>query len=232
MRILIIEDNDRDLKNLIKNIDLFFKYRSCTYEIEVYQNNQNLLESLKSYDLIFLDVELGDENGIEVAMKIREVNQDIRIIITSNHIKYSIEGYKVQANRYFVKPIKQDDFDIELNNVLSRYLQDFKGFIDERISKQKIYYNTILYIEIVGRKTQINFLNGDVLISPYSIKKWLNDLHNLPFVQIHKSFIINLNHTRSFMNKEVFMVHGDPLPLSRHYKSEFVKAYMCNLHSR
>lgn len=199
MRILIIEDNDRDLKSLIKNIDLFFECRSCTYEIEVYQDNKNLLETLNSYDLVFLDVELGDENGIEVALKIREVNQDIRIIITSNHTKYSIEGYKVQANRYFVKPIKQNDFNIELENVLSRYLQNFKGFIDERISKQKIYYNTILYIVIIGRKTQINFLNGEVLITPYSIKKWLYDLHNLPFVQIHKSFIINLNYTSSFI---------------------------------
>lgn len=77
------------------------------------------------YDLIFLDIELGDYNGIEIASKIRTYNRSSIIIITSSFKKYLIDGYKIEAKRYLIKPIINDNLNMYINDHLRMYTSDY-----------------------------------------------------------------------------------------------------------
>lgn len=232
MEIIIYEDNLEDQELLSKFIKAFFYKKDVKYNIHLCKNSKDLLKNISSYDLCFLDMELDYEtkNGIDIGLEIRCVCADIRIIIVSNYKKYLIDGYKVQADRYFIKPLNQNEFNIELEIILKNYLENYLGIFDIKISKEKIYFNDILYIEFFDRKTVLNLTNGKKIPTSYALKEWAVLVENLSFSQPHKSFLVNLKHVTTFDNTIIIMINNDHIPLSRHYKKKFVEKYLLALH--
>lgn len=232
MEILIYEDNLEDEKILIEFINSYFHNRNITYNIYVCKNSKELLQNISHYDICFLDIELDHEkeNGIDIGLEIRSMNKDIRIIIVSNYAKYLIDGYKVQADRYFIKPLNKNEFNIELDIVLKNLFENHLCIIDTKISSEKIYYNDILYIEFIDRKTVLNLINGNKISTPQSLKEWNDLVKHLSFSQPHKSFLVNFKHISAFDNKNIIMSNDDYIPLSRHFKKEFEDKYILSLH--
>ena len=93
------------------------------------------MDYLIKYDIIFLDIELEDKNGIEIGHEIRKKYPDLIIIIISRHPQYLIEGYRIDAKRYLLKPIDKKLFDIEMESILksSSFKQHF-GFYNKKYS--------------------------------------------------------------------------------------------------
>ena len=89
IKILICEDIERDRLHLHKLLNSFLQSNNILYEIDYLENFDVGSNLFLEYDLIFLDIELGDYNGIEIASKIRTYNRSSIIIITSSFKKYS-----------------------------------------------------------------------------------------------------------------------------------------------
>lgn len=233
MKILIYDDNKNDVccvKNLIDN---YFSNKTIDYEIIECDNTLFLLEHITKYDLIFLDVEINEENGINIGKEIRKRNSDARIFIISNYSKYLIDGYKIQADRYFLKPMKQDEFNIEFENVIDRYLREYDGILDEKIYKKKIYFKDIVYVEFIERKTKIHLLNSKEIITPYTLKYWEDIFKEEYFFAMpHRSFIVNLQYISGFSKSDIMLMTAETIPLTRHYKQSFNNAYLNFLQRR
>lgn len=230
MKILIYDDNKNDVENLINCIQSFLHLKKISAEIYVCKNTTQLLEKAELSDLVFLDIEIGNENGIEIGLKLKQLINKPRIIITSLFSKYLIDGYKIHADRYFIKPIKQEEFNLEMENIIQNYFEQHIGITDLNICKEKILLKDIVYVEFKDRKTLLHFLSGTTLTTPYSLKHWANILYDYSFGQPHKSFIINFKHISAFTKQDVVMINGYLIPLSRHFKNEFNKQYMESLH--
>lgn len=226
MKILIYDDSKEDVISLCQCLESFFKSRDYDYKIDICANTEFLFKNLSNYDLLFLDIELNDENGIAIGLRIREFNNDIKIIIVSNYQKYLIDGYKVHADRYFIKPISQREFNIDFENVVTNHFQNYEGFYDENLSVKKIYYKEILYIDFFNRKSRIHFLNSKIIVTPYSLKHWESLINNKSFSKSHKSFIINLQHISAFTKTDIILINEELIPLSRSYKKEFNLDYL------
>lgn len=231
MKILIYDDNKKDIDQLNNNITTFFNSIHLDFNIEICPDTDFLYENIKYFDLLFLDIEINHQNGIEIGMNLTKTNHNCRIIITTNFKKYSIDGYKINADRYFIKPIDQNEFNIEMKTIVNRYLKQFMGFFDNKISHTKIFFKDILYIEFFNRKTMIHYLNGTIKETPYTLKHWIELLNTNSFAQIHKALIINLDYIDDLKSKEVKLINKESLPLSRHYKKMFMDKYISNLSS-
>ena len=153
MKILVYDDNIDDIKQLENCITNFFNKINEEYKIAYCQTQKELFSLINSYDLLFLDIELSDENGIDIGLKLRKMKTDCLVIITTHYMKYAIDGYKIDAERYFIKPIVQSEFDIEMTHIMHKYYNNLLGFYDEKLSKNKIYFKNILYFEFFNRKT-------------------------------------------------------------------------------
>lgn len=230
IKILVCEDDSNDIQNLIKCIDTFFTEKEIKYDVDLCENLDDLPKIIKNYDLMFLDIELGENNGINIGLKLRQYEFDCIIIITTLYAKYAIEGYKVKADRYFLKPIQQTEFNMELESLISHYLQKFQGFYDNTIKSGKIYFNDILYIDFYNRKTRIHFLNGSVVETHYSLKYWIEYFNEYSFAQSHKSFVVNLENISGFTKQDIILLNDELIPLSRNYKKTFNEKYDNNLH--
>lgn len=232
MKVLIYEDNKDDLNILVDFLRKFCKTKNIKIDAIICKTAENIYKNIYDTDLVFLDIEGIDGNGIDIGVKIREINPDVKIIFVSNYSKYLIDGYKALASRYFLKPLDWDFFQIELENVISDYLLNNLGFIDTNIYPLKIYYKDILYIEYRDRKTYINLLSGKIIETNYPLKYWLAKLNPFNFSQPYKAYLVNLRLVSSLSNYEVVMVNNESIPLSRIFRKDFEKEYIENLKRR
>lgn len=233
IKILICEDIERDKLHLHQLLDSFLQSNNILYKID-YLENFNVGSNLfLEYDLIFLDIELGDYNGIEIASKIRTYNRSSIIIITSSFKKYLIDGYKIEAKRYLIKPIDEKIFNVEMQSVLSTSFKQQYGFFDKKISQYKIHYKDMLYIEFLNRHTIIHFVNNIEKKTTYPLKHWIEKLSNKGFGQPYKSFLVNLDYVSGFSSdgKDIIMNNGEKIPLSKNFKKSFTNQYFANLHN-
>lgn len=153
IKILICEDIERDKLHLHQLLDSFLLTNKISYKIDYLENFDVGTNLFLEYDLIFLDIELGDYNGIEIASKIRTYNRSSIIIITSSFKKYLIDGYKIEAKRYLIKPIDEKVFNIEMQSVLSTSFKQQYGFFDKKISQYKIHYKDMLFMVVFQLKS-------------------------------------------------------------------------------
>ena len=210
IKILICEDIERDRLHLHKLLNSFLQSNNILYKIDYLENFDVGSNLFLEYDLIFLDIELGDYNGIEIASKIRTYNRSSIII-----------------------PIDEKIFNIEMQSVLSTSFKQQYGFFDKKISQYKIHYKDMLYIEFLNRHTIIHFVNNIEKKTTYPLKYWIEELSNKGFGQPYKSFLVNLDYVSGFSSdgKDIIMNNGEKIPLSKNFKKSFTNQYFANLHN-
>lgn len=226
MKILIFDDNKNDIKHLTNCLKTFFKNKNISYQIKTCQNKEELLNDIDCYDFLFLDIELDQENGIDLGLELQKVKHHCRIIITTNYSKYAIDGYKIQAERYFIKPIHQQEFDLEMNTVIKNYIKENNYFFDKKVCDSKIYIKDILYIEFIDRKSMIHKLNGEIIMTNCTLKYWYDQFSIYNFAYPYKAFLVNLKYVNALYKKDIELTNGEMIPLSRHYKKEFETKYI------
>lgn len=226
IRVLIFEDDINDRENLKHLIEDFLDSKSVSYVIDILDDQNSILKTSFIYDFIFLDIEVNSSNGIEIGKEIRKYNSHSHIIITSSFQKYLIEGYKINADRYFLKPIHKNHFNLEMENLINRYFQNDLGIIDLKVSKSKIYFKDILYIDFSNRKSYIKLLNGNDVETPYTLAYWEENLSNYYFCKCNRFFLVNLLKVSSMNRANIFLEDGTSLDLSRKYRESFEKKWI------
>ncbi|WP_270507668.1 LytR/AlgR family response regulator transcription factor, partial [Paraclostridium sordellii] len=110
IRIGICED-EKEIQDLIETyLHSILKSVNIDYEIKKYNLGEELLESnLKEIDILLLDIQMGQINGMDTARKIRELDNKMEIIFITSLIDYVQEGYEVRAYRYLLKPIEEEE---------------------------------------------------------------------------------------------------------------------------
>ena len=144
--------------------------------------------------------------------------------------EFAIDGYKIHADRYFIKPINQLEFNIEMNAVIKKYIKKSLGFYDEKISPYKIFVKDILYIEFLNRKSNVHTIGGNIITTNCTLKYWYDRLNTYGFAYSYKAYLINFEYISSFNKNEIVLINNETIPLSRHYKKEFDQKYNDFLH--
>ena len=175
--------------------------------------------------LIFLDIQMPELSGIEFA---KILPRDTRIIFTTAFPQYAVEGYKVNALDYLLKPISYEDFlkstdkALEWYTVIQRqdtYRRDRFMFVKTDYKLQRVALDDILYIE--GLKDYVRFYlkNGDRIMSLMSMKKLEEYLPKPEFLRTHRSYIVHMSETP--LVDRFRIVFGETyIPISENYKDD------------
>lgn len=215
---LIIDDDENDAKDIQRKAEICFDNLAIDSSFKSTSNPKTILENPFSYDFVFLDIELGQaKNGIELGRKIKELNRDIHIIITSAYKEYLVDGYRIDADRYILKPINQRQFEIDMKGVLDRYFKEEAGFYDESICPSKIMIKNILYIDFVDKHSILILKNNRQFKTKYPLKYWEEKLNPYGFVRAYKSILINCDYIENITKQDVFLTEDIKLPVSRVY---------------
>jgi two-component system, LytTR family, response regulator LytT len=196
-----------------------------------FDNPLNAMEFLenKQVDLIFLDIQMPDLTGTEFA---RVLNSESKIIFTTAYEKYALEGFKLDAVDYLLKPFGYEEFllaaqkarkliDLEQNSQIQIEANNEFLFLKSEYKIRRINFNDILYIE--GLKDYIKvFLVNETkpILSLSTLKSIENKLPENKFMRVHRSFIVNLNKISTIDRSRI--VYGEVyIPISDQYRDKF-----------
>ncbi len=197
-------------------LEVIKKYVSDTPVVSLVGTFTDAIQALsflktQQIDLIFLDIQMPDINGIQFANNLK--NRPF-IIFTTAYAEYAVQGFDVEAVDYLVKPIKFDRFMKAVMKVSKRLSTEVpektveEGFIFVKSEYQmvKVFFNDIRYIEGLDDYIKIHLL-GDLkpILSLMSLKGIIQKLPADQFMRVHRSFIIPLKSIVSIRNKIIYL---------------------------
>ena len=178
-------------------------------------------------DIIFMDIELTDGNGIEFCKRILTVNPACQVIFVSGFDKYYLDVYKVDHVYFIHKPVDNDDIYRALSRAIKHSKEErTKHFTFTSNSKVTvIQLNKIIYFEKYRRKIFLH-TTDDMLYEFYGVlDDVMDELDDEHFVRCHNSYIVNLSKVTA-LTKEHFVMGNNLIPISRNYSRETKDKFM------
>lgn len=180
-------------------------------------------------DIVFLDIEMGEVNGLSVAAKLPE---DTCFIFTTAYLHYAIDGYDLDAVDYLQKPFSYARFQAAFGKALRRLgRKPVKSsgqciVVKQDYSNINIPLDDILYVEAMEGYSKIFRASGSCVITRMILKNLSAMLSPDDFIRIHRSFIISRSKVKSFNKQEVYLNNGTSLPIGRQYAADIVEILM------
>ncbi|NDO18525.1 response regulator transcription factor [Lachnospiraceae bacterium MD329] len=225
MRIAICDDD----KLCIKNTE---QYLNCIsevdFEYDIFYSGEDLLKKYRDqsyiYDAIFLDMEMGEGkiDGINIANMIRTMDKQTIIVFITNHKKYALDSFVCTPFRFLVKPVDFESFKTLFFMILEK-LEEDKATLSFKKGREKIrlLHEDILFLQSIDHNTCIQTKNK-VYDTYISLSDFSNKLNPNIFVQIHRSYIININYISSISKNEVHIRgYSHSIPISNTYRKNF-----------
>ncbi|BDC03366.1 TPA: LytR/AlgR family response regulator transcription factor [Clostridium perfringens] len=193
------------------------------YDLIEYSSGKDLINNYNKADLLFLDIQMNELSGMDVARKIRELDNNVEIIFTTAIEKYVFEAYEVRAYRYLLKPIEYEKLKRQVKLCISDYLiKNSIISIDTNKVTIKIPIGEILYAEVMKKEVTIH-TESKIYTIEISMKRVEKKLLNYGFFRCHHSYLVNLNKISEIRNKTIF-INDNEIPISRtRYKSLKIK---------
>ena len=193
MLIIAVCDDDREEVNSLQN--MIFNIQG-DYRVDCFQDGKALLEAAQkgtAYDLLFCDIYMKEENGIEVAQKLLALSPKTAVVFFTTSREHAVDAFSLEALHYLVKPVSQEDiaevFRRFGNRTAPRHTLTIR--IDRTVNV--LYQYEIIRIESHSHNTVITCLNATV----YSIRKPFHEISALmddSFILIKKGVILNMRH--------------------------------------
>lgn len=197
----LIVDNDESCINILKNTLQAFPFIKVIGEINDPKDAIGFLQN-NSIDLLFLDIEMGQIHGIDLARHIKSMYPQILIIFVTGHPGFALEGYEVYPVDFLTKPINILRLEKALNKV--KEIKAPRSIIsNHRIGMnvaggiQMINVRDILYIEKQGRRISVVCKNGETLYSNESMQTLENLFLSFDFYRPHQSFLVPIQQIKA-----------------------------------
>lgn len=217
MKISICDDSLEMLNMLKEWMEEFME--GFEYEIQLYDNGIDLIYEIEHTDgvapqIIFMDIKLKNDNGIDVAKVIKKYNEEAVIIFISGYSEYFEESFEAEPTYFLVKPLKKESFTKAMEKAFEKMnCQDRRYLILRKKEVIRIPLDHILYIESEGRKIHINCQKET--LTYYEKLDCLEDQLKGEFVRCHKSYLVNMKWVRRVDSKLIFLTNGTEIPVSR-----------------
>ena len=233
MKILVCEDNKRDMTDLCAFISRFFKEINCPVEIITYDCGDALTKDLcgsklNDVNIAFLEIYMPGCSGIDIAKNIRKLEKDMVIIFTTSSLDHGLDAFSVYAFQYLVKPIKYS----QIKRALAKcgtHFKDSMRFIEVMSNRLavRVRLADILYIEIFNHTCLIHTVSE--VIKNYlpldEIEKLIDKHGEHTFLRTHRSYIVNMLHINDITENDIVMSNGAMVPIPRNNKLKAKQAY-------
>ncbi|PCE63831.1 LytR/AlgR family response regulator transcription factor [Sediminicola luteus] len=244
MKALLIDDEER-ARNLLR-----IMLETHCPEITSIQMAPNLPEGvacIKSFkpDVVFLDIEMPNYSGLELFQFISVEEIDFELVFTTAYRQYALQAFELHAIDYLLKPIMDDKLGNAVAKVMKRRqkqendqrLAHFKNYLSET-NNGKIGFpvgngirferiQDIVFMEAERMYTHVHIEGEKPFLVCKPLKHYIDLLQEDPsFFRSHRSFLINMNHIRSYVNDQgtyIVMRNGEQAVLSRSKKNEFLQ---------
>ena len=231
-----IVDDDKSISNEIENIlEEYLKSNYIKYNIDTFYSGKKFIDYLKNentYDIVFLDIEIGDLTGLDVGKYIRDIikNRYMKIVYISFFKQYALELFDLQPTNFLIKPVKKEKIEKTIRNILEVINTETNIFTfkSER-NIFKIPLRDILYFESIKNTKNIKIKTINM---EKSFQDKISEVHKKigtdVFLKANKSIIVNFNHIEMFSPKEMIITlsNNENIKISRLRLNEIKEKYI------
>jgi DNA-binding LytR/AlgR family response regulator len=225
LRIAICDDNKAILLSYKERIKALFESKQVKVAIFEYINGSKLIEDCATapYDLIFLDIDMPEMTGFDVAEKINEVSVDSVIIFVTNEEQLVYRSLRYSPFRFIRKAYLVAELNEAIISFLDLYAKRNKTQVFNCVNGELIAVNIkdILYIESNKHKVTV-YTQKKNFITKAKIGELEDKLKISGFIRVHVGYLINMKYIFSIEKTEVILVDQTSIPMSRH-RTEQVK---------
>ena len=215
LNIAICEDTAEEEEKLINTLN------SCSIKANAtcFKNAEELLSCFEigKFDLLLMDIFMGEMTGIDAISKIREIDRDIPVAFITTSKDFALESYRLSALKYIEKPYGKKDIEGILHLAkIEKENSPCLSIIKDR-KEELIRLSQIVYLETKGRQTIIYLKNGEIESFYGKLSSVINALPEEQFFLTHKSYCVNLNEVL-YIDDELkcfMMSNGNNVPILR-----------------
>lgn len=224
IKIAICEDDKAQLDYIRTIVSRWAQGRHTDCEVDGYDSAEQLVYSFDHdfpYLIYILDIQMKKMNGMELARKIREGDRQAVIIFITGLQEYALEGYEVGAARYLIKPVKEEEFCVLLDEIVEEKLPETeKYFILERHDRTlKIPYGDIWSIESQGHYVEMAY-REEKMRWKAGFGEIKSEFEENGFVMTRRGVLVNLERIARVGRTECVLDNGESVSVSRNqYKA-------------
>ena len=228
IKFAICDDEPLMAQALAGHLADYMKEKSMTaYSVSNFSDGRTLLESAGSFDVIFLDIQMEQPDGMETAKLLRQCGDRSLLIFVTVLKECVFDSFQVEAFDYLLKPLGSARFYQTMDRVLrsleQRTAEDL--VIQRGTGCEVILLSDIVYCEVLGRKIYLHKSDGTV--SDYYDKLEDRDRRvDGRFFKCHRSYLVNLDYVRGCQDGQVLLFQGERIPASRLRERELTQALL------
>ncbi len=224
MRIAIVDDDGPERRELLKRVDAALALRGRTGSVlEFGDGGSFLAEARKSrFDLAFLDIYMEGMDGVTAAGALREFDADCILVFTTTSLDHALDGYRVRALQYLVKPYAAGEIE-RLFDELDKRLPTPERVIEVREGRQSVSLRTgnILWAEHFQHQIHIHRTDGRETVSRMTFGAFTALLEkDTRFFVCGRGVLVNLSHAADFNGTAFKLDSGVLVPVSRSMAEE------------
>lgn len=219
LQIAICDDEQFYREKIQKLLKEYLEKRGLPYAFHLFLSGEAFLKQCADhtkFDIVFLDINMAEIDGIQTAERIRAFHSDTYIVFVTAFMDYALEGYKVNAVRYLMKDTLAPAIEECMTAILQK-MQVAQVTFPFLEGEKKLYTDNILYVESRGHKSTFRYMEDGM--ATYQIYDKLDNverkLEGCHFLRIHKSFLVNMKHIRKISNYMAYLDTGEELPIPR-----------------
>lgn len=225
IRVAIVEDDAQDLALLKRALSRYEKERGARFQLTEFQDGEDLVtDYAASYDLILMDIQMTFMDGMETARRVRQMDPDVVLLFITNAPQYAIEGYRVRAADYILKPISWFSFSESLSRALMMRKARPQACVTLTLKdgKTRLPLDSICYVEVQNHELIYNTRKGK-FITKGTMRDAEEQLADGPFFRCNRCYLVNLAHVDAYQGSDL-RVNGDVIQVSRRQRKGFLDA--------
>lgn len=232
IHIAICDDEKYMLDEIEKMVSEFFHNKKMEITILKFLSGRELLKCKKAIDILFLDIQMKEIDGMAAAKVLREQNYKGFLIFITILQEAVFQAFEVQAYDYLVKPIEESHFQKTMERLFCsiRSSSEDNLFIQRGNECRIISFDDIIFCEIINRKIYLH-LKSKEIVDYYDRMENLEKKLDGRFYKCHRSYLINLKYLKSYKNGMAYLDGEERIPVSRLRSKEFsgvILQYMRN----
>lgn len=218
MRIAIVDDIAPERKKLRERLNDQLARLSLQAEILGFESGAEFLSAAEKnqFNLVFLDIYMENESGIDIAEALRQFDRDCLLVFTTASMDHALDGFRVRAVHYLVKPYSDKELADLFDEIIKRLSAPSK-YIEVNTSgcTIRLRFSEILYAEHYRHQIYIYTADGKNTVIRQTFREFTEALSDDRFFPCNRGIIVNLEYAEDFDGSDFIMKNGKKLPVSR-----------------
>ncbi len=228
MKVAVVDDDKKYRAEIVKLLEPYVEpYGIVTCEFEDGQAFVNVAKEKGQFAIALMDIEMNNVNGIEAIKEIRKLGHETIVIFITNYMSYCSDSLRLDAIQYLKKPVKKEDFDIDIKRAIEKYKRSNSMFSIRWESKiYNVKCKDIVYIETYRHRLKIHTTdeqydcNGN-LRSVYEV------LRPVGFIKTSQSYVVNMAYISKIEQTILVLNNNWRLLLSRNERRNVIRMFSC-----